>query len=450
MPLNPNRPAPGQPREYHFPPFSHRTLDNGLTVWVVPLPGRAMVSVSLIVDGGAATETEEQGGIAALTAQSLVTGTQRLDANDFAIASEQLGIEIGADSAWDSARAAFSALAPRLEDGLGLLGEMVRQPRFDEEEFTRLREERLADIMQARAEPGRLADEQYLAQLFGPDSPYGRLSAGTPETVEPLTVSDARAHHTRTWGPAGGHLVFAGPIDPERAFQLAASEFGSWSGGGAGHRSIAVEREPRRRVVLYDRPGSVQSEIRVGEIGIARTDPNYFPAVVMAGVLGGTFSSRLNQKLREELGYTYGARAGFDPRRSRGPMASRAAVQTEVTAPSVVELLAVLESMRSAPPADAELADVRDYMVGVFPLRFETTHGVAGAIEPIAVYDLATDWWATYRDHIENVSPEQVHDSARELIHPDTALILLVGDAATVEPALVEAGLGPVETISAD
>jgi predicted Zn-dependent peptidase len=187
----------------------------------------------------------------------------------------------------------------------------------------------------------------------------------------------------------------------------------------------------------------------VGEIGIARTDPNYFPAVVMAGVLGGTFSSRLNQKLREELGYTYGARAGFDPRRSRGPMASRAAVQTEVTAPSVTELLAVLESMRTAPPADAELADVRDYMVGVFPLRFETTHGVAGAIEPIAVYDLATDWWATYRDHIESVSAEQVHDSARELIHPDSALILVVGDAATVEPALVEAGLGPVETISA-
>ena len=198
-----------------------------------------------------------------------------------------------------------------------------------------------------------------------------------------------------------------------------------------------------------DRPGSVQSELRVGHLGIDRADARYFPAMVMAALLGGVFGSRLNLRLREELGYTYGARCSFDPRRAPGPFTANAAVQTEVTTDAIRELLGQLERIRTAPPEEAELAEVRDFLVGVFPLRFESTAGIAGAIEPLAVYGLPDDYWHTYRTRIEEVGPSEVHAAALELVRPDEALILLTGDASRVRDELAAADLGPLEVVSA-
>ncbi|HEY7737528.1 MAG TPA: pitrilysin family protein, partial [Candidatus Limnocylindria bacterium] len=355
---NPSRPAPGTPRPYHYPDFQHDRLPNGLAIWTVPLLDRELVSVHLMVDGGAAAESEAEAGLAALTAETLVTGTRRLDGHAFAEATERLGIELHADSSWDVARAGFQALGNRLQDGLELLAEMVREPRFDEGEFERLREERLADILQARSEPGRLADEHFLREIYPDGTPYGRLSAGTPESVEPLTVEQARSHHDRHWRPDRGHLVVAGPVTTADARRAAEAAFGSWAGTSPGHREVTATDRGGRRIVIVDRPGSVQSEVRIGHVGIARDNPDYFPAVVMASLLGGTFSSRLNQRLREELGYTYGARAAFDPRRSAGPFSARAAVHTEVTADAVRETIGLIEGMQAAPPDEAELREV--------------------------------------------------------------------------------------------
>jgi zinc protease len=352
-----------------------------------------------------------------------------------------------ADSSWDVARTGFSALADRYPAGLELLAEMVREPRFDDGEFDRLREERLADILQSRSEPGRLADEWFLRAVYADDSPYARLSAGTPETVEPLTVEQARAHHARHWRPDRAHLVVAGPVDIDDVERAAAATLGDWDGTSPGHRTIPVADRGGRRIVIVDRPGSVQSELRVGHVGIERSHPDYFAALVMAAVLGGTYSSRLNQRLREELGYTYHARAAFDMRRAAGPFSARAAVQTEVTADAVRETLALVEGMQAAPPAEAELRHVIDFLVGIFPLRFETTGGAAAGIEPIAVYGLDHDWWATYRDRIEAVGPVQVHDAAVDLLRPADALIVLAGDAARVGPDLEAADLGPIEVV---
>jgi len=205
-----------------------------------------------------------------------------------------------------------------------------------------------------------------------------------------------------------------------------------WEGTGPGHRSIVPHAAGGRRVVIVDRPGSVQSELRVGHIGIDRYDPRYFPAIVMSTILGGTFWSRLNRRLREELGYTYGARSGFDTRRSAGVFTAAAAVQTDVTAPSISELVALLEAAPTAPFEDSELKEARDYQVGIFPLRFESTGGIAAAIEPIAVYGLADDFWQTYRDHIEAVGAAEAQRAAAELIRPADLVMLAVGDASQI------------------
>ncbi|MCV0403773.1 MAG: insulinase family protein [Chloroflexi bacterium] len=443
------RPPASAPREYRFPEFAHHRLDNGMGVWLVPLPERELVSIHLLTDAGAATETEAQAGVASLTAKLLVTGTQRLDAGAFAETTERLGIEVGSESSWDSARAGFTALGSKLEDGLALLAEMVRTPRLDAGEFDRLRGERLNDILQSRADPGRLADESFLREVFAADEPYGRLSGGSPETIEALAVDDVRAFHAANYAPDAADLVIAGAIDADGALAAVERHLGSWTGTAPGHRHFRPAQRGGRRVVLVDRPGSVQSELRVGHLGIDRHDPRYFPAFVMAALLGGVFGSRLNLRLREELGYTYGARCSFDPRRAVGPFTATAAVQTEVTVDAIRELLGQLERMRTDPPDEAELATVRDYLVGVFPLRFETTGGIAGAIEPLAVYDLPSDWWQNYRHNLESVGTDDVHRAALELVRPDEALVLLTGDADRLRGELEAAELGPVEVIPA-
>jgi predicted Zn-dependent peptidase len=442
------RPTPTAPRPYHFPAFERRQLGSGLTVWVVPIPERGMVHAHLLVDAGAASEPEERAGIAALTAQLLVTGTQRLDAAAFAEATERLGIEVSSESSWDSARAGFSALTEHIDAGLDLLAEMVLTPRLPDSEFERLRGERLNDILQARAEPGRLADEMFLRHVYAGGIPYARPSGGTPETVEPLTVDDARRFHAEAWQPSTAHLILAGAIDAASGFAAAERTFGSWIGVSPGHRRIEPTPAGGRRVVLVDRPGSVQSELRIGHVGIDRHHPQYFPALVMSALLGGVFGSRLNLRLREQLGYTYGARAGFDPRRAAGPFTATAAVQTEVTVPAIGEMLDQLERLRATAPEDAELREVRDFLVGVFPLRFETTGGVASAIEPIAIYGLPDDWWQTYRASTEAIGIDEAHAAAVELIRPDELVILLTGDAAQIRTDLETADYGPLEVLT--
>jgi zinc protease len=443
------RPPAAAPRPYRFPDFARRRLDNGLSVWLVPLRDRELVSVHLLTDAGAAAEEEAQAGIAALTAQVLVTGTRRLDAAAFAETTERLGIEVSSESSWDSARAGFVALGQHLEAGLALLAEMIRSPRLDGGEFDRLKAERLNDILQSRADPGRLADESFIRELYADDVPYGRLSAGGPDTVERLTVDDARAFHATRYAPDKAHVVLAGAFDEAAALAAIERHLGDWQGTATGHRTIEPRTAGGRRVVLVDRPGSVQSELRVGHVGIDRHDPRLFPATVMAALLGGVFGSRMNLRLREELGYTYGARCSFDPRRAAGPFTATAAVQTEVTVDAIRELLAQLDRIREDAPGKAELAEVRDFLVGVFPLRFETTAGIAGAIEPLAVYGLPDDYWQTYRDRIEAVGTHDVRAVARDLVRPDAALILLTGDASRVRDELEAAAFGPLEVIAA-
>ena len=443
-------PAPTAPRPYHFPSFERRTLANGLTIWMVPLPDRELVNVHLVLDAGAAAEQEQLAGVGALTAQLLVTGTRSLDAAEFADATERLGIEMSSESAWDSARAGFQAVPRFLDDGLALLSEMVREPRFDPGEFDRLKTERLTDILQARSDPGRLADERFLYHLYDASTPYHRLSAGTPESVTPLTLEHVRAHHQGHFLPGRTHLIVAGAFDPEAVMRASEARFGDWQGTGPGHRDIVPRAAGGRRIVLVDRPGSVQSELRVGLIGITRLDPRFYKANVMSALLGGVFWSRLNVRLREELGYTYGAHCYLDLRRSPGPFSARTAVQTEVTAPALTELLGQLDQIRAQDVPAKEAREVKDYLIGVFPLRFETTGGVATAIEPLVNYGLPDDYWQTYRDRLEAVTEADIRSAANELIDPDQLLCLVVGDAAKVRAELEATGVGPMEVVSSD
>jgi predicted Zn-dependent peptidase len=254
--------------------------------------------------------------------------------------------------------------------------------------------------------------------------------------------------------PSRSALVVAGDVDPDHVLAIVERLFGEWTGADAGFDgsdgsspiddAAAIDE---RRVVVVHRPGAVQTEIRIGHPGLARRTDDFYPVTVMSAILGGLFNSRLNMNLREEKGYTYGASAGFDLRRGRGPFTARAAVNTEATIPSLREFLLELDRIREAPVTEAELRAARDYLVGVFPLRFETPGPVAGSLAGLFVHSLPDDELAHYRARIEAVTADDVLRVAREHIRPERAAIVLVGDHDQFGGALEAEDLGPIEVV---
>ncbi|MGZ6270310.1 MAG: M16 family metallopeptidase [Candidatus Limnocylindrales bacterium] len=444
------RPVPGHPRTYHFPDFERLNLPNDLQILTVQVPGRPLVTAELVARLGAADEPPEQGGATVLTARALSEGTDRYDAVALTEATERLGATLHAEASWDAFAATVEVPGERLAPSLELLAEMALHPTFPEAEVERLREERLNDLLQARADPRRRAEEVFAASVYAPASPYSRPAGGRAETVGELGPGDLRVIHEQTLDPSRAAVIVGGDLAGLDVPALVASLFGGLVGPrrmAAPGPVVADSGVDRSFVRLVHRPGSVQSEIRIGHPGVPRRVPDFHAIQVMAAILGGLFNSRLQMKLREEKGYTYGASAGFDMRRAPGPFAARAAVNTAATVPAIVDTLAELRRIRDDRVTDAELTAARDYLVGVFPLRFETPSAVVGALSGIFVHGLPDDELARYRERIESVTAAAVQTAADAHIDPERLAIVVVGDADAVAGDLEAAGLGPLEVV---
>jgi zinc protease len=448
-PVVADRPKPGAPRAYEFPTVTGGRLSNGLSVLIADLPGRPLVSASMVVTGGAVEEPAEVAGATVLAARALTEGTEGYEAIALVEASERLGASLHADAGWDAVTVSVDVPAARLAPALDLVAEVLLRPTFPESEVERLRDERLNDLLQVRADPRRRADEVFVGTVYAPESPYHRPSGGTRETVERLGSAELRRVYSRTLDPRRATLVVGGDLGGQDVMALAERLFGSWTraadGDGTGQTTIDDTGSSVGRLVrVIHRPGSVQTEIRIGHRGLPRRIDDFHAVSVMAAILGGLFNSRLNMKLREEKGYTYGAGAGFDMRRGAGPFSARAAVNTEVTVPAIVDTLAELTRMREHPVAEAELVAARDFLVGVFPLRFETAGAVVGALGSLAVHGLGVEELVGYRGQIESVGIEAIADAARGHLHIEEAAIVLVGDVDAFGEALEAADLGPI------
>ncbi|MEO7230308.1 MAG: pitrilysin family protein [Candidatus Limnocylindrales bacterium] len=441
------RPTPGVPRPYAFPPFDRVQLANGLSVVTVHLPNRPMIAGTLVVTGGATGDPELDAGATVLMAHALTEGTEKHDAVGLVEATERLGASLHVEAGWDALSVTMDVAAARFPALLSLAAEVMAEPTFPATEIDRLRDERLNDLLQAAADPRRLADQTFTDTIYAATSPYRRSAAGLRETVEGLDESRVRQARARLFDPARMTLIVGGDLTGLDIPALAAERFEGWRADPAAQAVRHADDSPAsrsRRIRVMHRPGSVQTEIRVGHPGLPRLIPDFHAVSVMSALLGGLFGSRLNRKLREEKGYTYGAGAGFDFRRAAGPFSARAAVNTDVTVPALVDLLAELDGIRGEPVSDVELATARDYLVGVFPLRFETPGAVVGAISGLVIQGLPDDELTRYRAAIEAVTSEAVFDAARAHVRPDEAAIVLIGDADAFVPALEVAAIGPI------
>ncbi len=446
-PVVATRPTPGTPRPYEFPPFERSHLANGMTVITVHLEGRGLVSATLLLRNGAVTEPPEHGGATVLAARALSEGTDRYDAVALTEAAERLGASLHAEANWDAFSAGVDVPASRLAPALELLAEMAGRPAFPAREVERLRDERLNDLLQARADPRRRVEEAFAATIYSGASPYHRPAGGRRETVLELDPDRLRSAYERGFDPAAMTLIVGGDLTGLDVPRIADDLFGAWApAAGALAADLPAIRAgiSERLVRVVHRPGAVQTEIRIGHVGLPRRIPDFHAVSVTATILGGLFNSRLNMKLREEKGYTYGSGASFDLRRAPGPFVARAAVNTTVTVPAILDMLGELARMRTDPVTDAELRAARDFLIGVFPLRFETPGPVVGALAGLVTHELPDDELARYRPSIEAVTAEDVHRAAVEHIRPDEAAIVLVGDSEAFGPDLEGASLGRV------
>ncbi|HVF45722.1 MAG TPA: pitrilysin family protein [Pyrinomonadaceae bacterium] len=424
-------PAPLPPRALNLPAPTETTLANGLRVVLVEQERLPLVSFRLAFRTGDAFDPPELPGLADIMSDMLVEGTQTRTSRQIAEHVARFGATLSAGASSDYTTVAASSLSSFAEEVMGLLADVALRPSFPEDELNLVKANAQQNLIAQRAQPSFLASEAVARLLFG-EHPYSVVSP-TPESLEALTRERMLSQHRAKFVPNNAVLLVAGDIQRDSVLARVEELFGGWRPG-------EVE-EPRfpdppalegRAVYVVNRPGSAQTNIVVANHGLRRTDPDYFPVLVMHTILGGTASARLFMNLREDKGYTYGAYSQLDARRYAGSFRATAEVRTPVTGASLKEIFYELGRVRDEDVSEKELTDAKSYLAGIFPIRLETQEGLVEQLLQMRMHDLPPDYLETYRDRIMRVTREDVRRVANQYVTPDSAAVVLVGDAAEV------------------
>jgi zinc protease len=396
-------------------------------------------------DGGAERESPDVSGLGSLTVQALAEGTTSKSANELATAFERLGAELECDADWAHAESSVTVLSGRVGPALSLLAEVVRSASLPDDGIIRLRHERLAELLQQRAEPRGLADDLFAQCCFAAGDRFAYPIGGSERTVSSCSPERVRQHYGERYRPDTSLLVIAGDVEPDEAIRMGEQEFGSWHVAGI-PEVMGMTPTPRtdREVHIGHRSDAPQSEIRIGHASVPRTHPDFHAITVMNAILGGLFNSRINLNLRERHGYTYGAFSSFDWRRSGSLFEISSAVKSDVTAAAITEVMQEITRLRAEHVTPDELSLARDFLTGVFPLRYETTAAIANAVAFRWSFDLGASYHDEYRARIAAVTADDVARVANERLHPDCLQIVVVGDADQISSPLEALGLGAV------
>jgi zinc protease len=445
----PDRTAPpqlGPPPSLRLPPIERRMLSNGLPVWVVEQHKVPVVAVTLLVRSGSSADPAGRFGVATLTAAMLDEGAGSRSSLEIADEIDYLGASLSTGSSFDASVVRLQVPVARLQAALPIMADVALRPVFPDKDLERLRQERLTTLLQARNNPSTLVSIAFPRIVYGSAHRYGTAAFGTAESVRALTTAELRAFHAEHYRPDNAALIVAGDVTASRVLPQLESALGGWRPDkSAAVAPVLPDPAPlkARQVFLVDTPGAAQSQIRIGSVGVSRSTPDYFALEVLNTILGGSFSSRLNQNLREQHGYTYGAGSSFDMRRSAGPFFAAASVQTDKTAEALREFFNELNGILKPPPPD-EVERARNLIALGFPSQFETTGDLSRRLEELFVYDLPPDYFSTYVQRIQAVRPEDVQRAAQKYIRPDRLAAVIVGDASNVRASIEALKLGTV------
>ncbi|GIF03002.1 M16 family metallopeptidase [Actinoplanes siamensis] len=439
MSLITTRPEAGTARPYAFPAVRRVTAHGG-TVIAAHLPGQFLASAVLLLDASAAREPAGREGTATVLAKSLEEGTRKRDSTAYALALEGLGAELSPSVDWDTFRVGVSAPAPRLAGAVRLAAEAARTPKLDPADVERVRDDEVTALRMDWAQPGPRADAALRADLFAADGRYGRPLHGDPASVAAVTVDDVAAFHER-WMLRPGVLLVAGDLDGLDLAELAEAAFADTTGQALDLEAplgLAVPAAPH--VILVDRPGSVQSTLRIGHRAPERVTPDYVPMTLAATVLGGAFTSRLNHLIREVKGYTYGIRGSYAMTRRAGRFEVAAGVQTAVTGPAIRDTLGEIRRTQQDGVTEEELAVARSWRAGQLSVEMQTPGAITGALATLVVHELPDDYYETLRREYLEATVEQVSAAAGRHLAVDGLTLVVEGDGAAIRDELAEFG----------
>ena len=446
-------PAVGPPASPRFPAIARETLANRVRLWTVDHHETDLISLVLLIPSGSAADPPGGEGLAAFTADLLDDGTRRRSGIELHDALGRIGGRLATDVTSDATVLSITALARHAREALALLIELATEPRFDPDEVERVRTLRISRIAQMRHVAAAVAERAFLRSVYGAH-PYGHTPAGAETVLARMSIDDVRAFHAAHYAPARWTLVAAGGGDEARRAELASvvagvaapaprapTEAASSNGDGA-----PGDGPTAGRLTFVPRPGAVQSEIRIGHVGIARRAADYPAVMVMNMVLGGQFVSRLNLSLRERKGYTYGVRTAFEGRRRQGPFTLQTAVDAAVTGEAIREAIREIRGIRDVRPVtENELAAARPVLTSGYARNFETLGQVAYAAMRLALFGLPDDEYSTFVARVASVDAGAATDAARRRLDPDALRVVVVGPPE-VRPSLAGLGLGrPVE-----
>nr|MBA3334846.1 insulinase family protein [Acidobacteriota bacterium] len=433
-------PKPGANPKFTLPPIEKMKLSNGLDVWVVRQGELPLVSMNLVLKSGGTFEPADKSGVSSMTAALLDDGTKTRSALDIANGLQAIGASMGAGSSWDSASVSLSTTTKNFDQALDIYADVIVNPIFPEKELENVRKSALTGFVQRRLNPNAIADVVYDRVLYGATHPYGRQLSGTETTITALKRSDLVSFYEASYRPNNATLVVVGDVDGKTLLPKLEKAFAGWKSGTiSGGELPSYAPLEKAGIYLVDRPDAAQSVISIGQVGVDRSNPDFFPLQVMNSILGGQFISRVNLNLREDKGYTYGARSGFTFRRGAGPFSASADVQTAVTKQSVAEFLKEINGIRGTVPVTTkELEYNKQSIIRRFPASFETVGQISGQLSNLIVYNLSDSYFNEYIQKVNAVTLADVNRVANKYLTPDKMAIVIVGDKKVIETGLKE------------
>ena len=451
------QPRLGPDPAFRFPEVRKGSLANGLQVWTVEHGAVPVVACVLLIPVGSAADPEDRPGLAALTGDLLDEGSGGRSAAEVHDELARIGARFSTEVSVDATILGLVTLARFAGRGLSLLADMVARPRFEATEFARVRDLRLTRLVQLRDLPAAVAERVFTEALYR-GHPYGHTAIGTDEALRATSVAEVVEFHQRAYLPPQTTLIVVGDLSHDQVMQTAAAAFGTGGGVPSGPLTArpGLESDPVRRpepappadrLLLVHRPSAAQSELLIGHVAAPRKTPDYHALLVLNMVLGGQFVSRINLNLREDKGYTYGARTAFDFRRDRGPFSVQASVQTEATAEAIREVISELRAIRAERvTTESELDVARAALTRGYPRNFEMAAQIARAVAQLVLHELPDDSFSQFLPRVARVDTGAVTRVAVAHLDPARLLTVIVGDRDKVTPALDRLGLGtPVE-----
>lgn len=438
-------PPLGEPKKLSLPEIQSFELSNGLKVVLMEKHSVPLVQMNVIVKSGIADDPQGKSGLAGLTADMLDEGAAGKTSLQLADEINFLGVRISTFSRWHKMGLNLHSPLSKFDEALKIAADILLRPDFPQNELDRIRKEKLTAMLQWHDQANTIASITFQKVLFGDDHPYGRPTIGNEASLKSFTSSDMKNFHSTYFKANNAYVVVVGDITKEQLVPKLESAFGKWEKGNVPVNKLKDAEQINKRVIyLVDKPGSAQAVISIGRIGTNRLTEDYFPITVMNTILGGSFTSRLNNNLREQHGYTYGAGSSFDMRQYAGPFIARSSVQTEVTDKALVEFFKELNGITKPIPAE-ELARAKNYVALGYPDNFQTVAEIAANIEEMIDYNLPKDYFNSYIGNVLKVSAGDVSKVSKKYIVPDKMAVIVVGDRSKIEEGIKKLNLGEIK-----